>query len=158
MSKLITSRQKFFRSFCYYSGGQAIWEKMKPPVKPTVPKPATFPLWILGIYVALFGIASQRYENRVDIIENRSNAIFAQLATSASTKALSRVPRVQRMPCPVKPEIFNPYSVIQSLFVESRYPAIVESSTSGTAGGLKNVNRSKRLKNHGPPQRWRRFI
>jgi len=32
------------------------------------------------------------------------------------------------------------------------------SNTSGTAGGLKYVNRSKRLKNHGPPQRWRQFI
>jgi hypothetical protein len=31
------------------------------------------------------------------------------------------------------------------------------SSTSGTAGGLKYVNRSKRLKNHGPPKRWRQF-
>jgi hypothetical protein len=33
-----------------------------------------------------------------------------------------------------------------------------KSNTSGTAGGLKYVNRSKRLKNHGPPQRWRQFI
>jgi len=32
-----------------------------------------------------------------------------------------------------------------------------ESATSGIAGGLKYVNRSKRLKNHVPPQRWRLF-
>jgi len=32
-----------------------------------------------------------------------------------------------------------------------------KSATSGIAGGLKYVNRSKRLKNHVPPQRWRLF-
>jgi hypothetical protein len=32
-----------------------------------------------------------------------------------------------------------------------------KSNTSGTAGGLKYVNRSKGLKNCGPPERWRQF-
>ena len=32
-----------------------------------------------------------------------------------------------------------------------------KSRTTGTAGGLKNVNRSKRLKTCWPPERWQQF-
>jgi hypothetical protein len=35
------------------------------------------------------------------------------------------------------------------------YAVKVQSCTSGKAGGLKDVNRSKRLQNREPPKRWR---
>ena len=87
---------------------------------------STFLLWFVGIYVALFGIASQRYENRIDIIENGANAIFAQLSTPAWRKAISRIPRVQNMTCPTKPDILNPSKVINSFISESYYIDICE--------------------------------
>ena len=84
-------------------------------------QPIRFFLWFVGIYVALFGIASQRYENRVDIIENRINSIFTQLSTPLYKKALGRIGETQNMPCPLKPDIKNPLTVYQSLFKETVY-------------------------------------
>jgi len=82
---------------------------------------------LIGIYVALFGIASQRYENRIDIIENRANSILDQLdVPSAQKKALSRIARVQNMSRPNKPRLLNPYSVFLSLFgSDSNYKEMV---------------------------------
>ena len=70
------------------------------------------------MYVALFGVASQRYENLLDRIENRANTIYAQLGTSNAQKALELIPRAQRMVRPVKPSIFHPVSVVCSLLCE----------------------------------------
>lgn len=112
-----------------FMGLRFVFQKIVPPFDPETGKrkPITFTLWVFGIYVAFFGVASQRYENRVDIIENRANAIFTQLATPIYKKALSQIPRVQRMPCPVKPEILNPNTVWQSLFGEDTlYTEIVD--------------------------------
>ena len=103
--------------FWDFSGLRFIWSKVSPPeVTSKTKPPSTFFLWILGIYVALFGIASQRYENRVDRIENRTNAIFTQLSTDKYKSALGRIARVQTMTCPYRPTLFNPSSVFRSLF------------------------------------------
>ena len=66
---------------------------------------------LIGIYVALFGLASQRYENHLDRIENRANGIFAQLGSRRPKKAMARIADAQRMTRPVKPELLNPYLV-----------------------------------------------
>lgn len=116
-----------------FSGLRFVWEKIRPPdpslkVRP----PATFLLWVsgvLGIYVAVFTIASQRYENRIDIIENRANSIFAQLSSPVEVvrkTTLSRIPEVQNMLCPHKPEILKPFSVFHSLLKKNKYKEIVE--------------------------------
>jgi len=104
-----------------FSGLRFIWEKIRPPIKDSVVRrpPATFMIWafgIFGLYIALFGLASQRYENRIDIIENRANTIITQLSTPAFKKAISRIPVVQNMRCPKKPDLMNPVSIIISLF------------------------------------------
>jgi len=111
-----------------FSGIRFIWGKIYTPIdKETVKrKPITFFLWIFGIYIALFGVSSQRYENRIDIIENRANSIFSQMSTPFYKKALSRIPRVQKMPCPIKPDILHPISVFQSLFKNTTYTEMVE--------------------------------
>ena len=72
--------------------------------------------WIIGIYLAATGVATARYENCVDIIENRANTIFTQLSTSNWKKAFSRMARVQHMACPRRPEFMWPQSVLSSLF------------------------------------------
>lgn len=100
-----------------FSGFRFIWSKILPP-KETAKikrKPSTFIFWIFGIYVALYSITSQRYENRVDIIENRANSIFTKLSTPAYKKTLSRISRVQNMFCPQRPYILNPDTVFSSL-------------------------------------------
>ncbi len=113
---------KTIKGIFYYSGFEYIYRKAKP-----VTGLPTLPLWLIGIYIAFFGIASQRYENRVDIIENRANSIFTQLGTSSRKSALSRIASVQNYPCPVKPMILNPVSVFKSTFTKDVvYPEMVK--------------------------------
>lgn len=114
-----------------FSGIRWVWEKIKPPQKGSDAEknpPSTFVLWasgIFGLYIALFGLTSQRYENRIDVIEYRANSILAQLGTDSHKKALSRIPIVQNMSCPTKPLILRPSTVIESLFQESIYDEMV---------------------------------
>ena len=112
-----------------FSGCRFAWEKIRPPSKQTPPErpPSTFILWVVGIYVAFFGVASARYENKIDIIENRANLIFSQLSVPGiGRKALNRIPSVQNMPCPSKPILLKPSSVFRSLFKEGKYETMVE--------------------------------
>lgn len=111
-----------------FSGLRLMWEKIKPPKpQPGGRPPSSFFLWALAIYAVLFGAASARYENTVDRIENRANALFTQLSAPAYKKVLGRIPAAQNMPCPAKPQILWPPSVIRSLFGRERpYDAIVE--------------------------------
>lgn len=117
--------------FWEFFGIRFIWSKINPPIDPiskTKP-PTTIFIWLFGLYVAFFGISSQRYENRIDIMENRLNAIFAQLSSQNYKVALARIPRVQNMLSPGKPSILDPSSVIKSLFgSEVRNNTIVEIS------------------------------
>jgi uncharacterized protein YjbI with pentapeptide repeats len=111
-----------------FSGVRLVWRKIKPPFEPSAWKrqPSTFLLWSIAIYAAFFGITSQRYENTVDVIETRANAIFAQLSSPDYKKALSRISRVQNMKCPQKPEFLKPCSVFSSLIGNnSTYEEIV---------------------------------
>ncbi|MBW1615928.1 MAG: pentapeptide repeat-containing protein [Deltaproteobacteria bacterium] len=104
--------------FYHLSGIRFIWYKISPPHpdeikgKNKIP-PASFWLWIIGIYAAFFQIASTRYENRVDIIENRINGIYSQISKDIKI-AFERIPDVQNMECPYKPNIFNPASIFKS--------------------------------------------
>jgi hypothetical protein len=81
----------------------------------TEPKASTFVLWVAGVYVALFGLASQRYESRLDQIENRANGIYTQLGAPNAKRALARIPRAQAMTLPRKPQLWPPQSVLCSL-------------------------------------------
>jgi hypothetical protein len=112
----------------HFSGLRFIWQKISPPGGHSIYEkpPSTFVLWLVSAYVAFFGIASIRYENRIDKIENRAHSIYTQLSTPAYKKALSRIPRVQNMQCPYNPTILDPLSVFRSLFSkECKYFEIV---------------------------------
>jgi uncharacterized protein YjbI with pentapeptide repeats len=114
--------KKIGGSLYYFSGAKFSVRKFVPEDKKALP---TGFIWLIGIYIALFGVASNRYENRIDIIENRANAIFAQLATNNYDKALSRISTVQTMECPVEPNILNPITVIGSFFKNTKYDEMV---------------------------------
>jgi len=105
--------------FWDFSGLRYIIGKIYPPIDPETNKrkPATFFLWLIASYLTLYGIASQRYENRVDIIENRANIVFTQIVSNK--KSLERLPDIQQMTCPVKPVISSPISIFISLFSKS---------------------------------------
>lgn len=107
----------FIKVLFRYSGLEFIYRKFNP-LKENIPLP-TGTIWAVGIYVALFSISSDRYENRLDIIESRVNSIFVQLTTEHYKNALSRIATVQRMPCPEKPIIFYPLTVFRSLLSDS---------------------------------------
>ena len=105
------------------SGLRLIWEKFRPPENSTSSRrpPSTILVWSLGlfgIYIALFGVASQRYENRTDIMETRASAVIAQLTTYKVDRVLERIPKIQNMKCPRKPELLKPSTVFKSLFMK----------------------------------------
>jgi hypothetical protein len=106
-------------------------------------KPMTFFLWLVGIYIALFGLASQRYENRVDVIEARINSIYAGLSTPYYKRTLGRIPEAQSMSCPVKPEILKPQTSIISLFRDTTYmegSTLLKSTVEDWKDSLSHVN------------------
>ena len=114
--------------FWDFLGFRLIWEKIKTPIddKSLKRKTISFFLLSIGVYSAIFGIASQRYENAIDKIENRANAILAQLGSNKS--ALGRISTVKNMDCPYKPKFWNPPSLAKSLLFKNQdgYPEMVE--------------------------------
>lgn len=108
-----------FIKFLYkYSGAEFVWRKFKPNKSGVLP---TGPLWILGIYVASFGIASQRYENRIDFIETKANLLAAQFRDDSLHSTLEKIPSIQNLTCPTKPEILKPFTVIKSFIIDDYY-------------------------------------
>ncbi|MCP5004683.1 MAG: pentapeptide repeat-containing protein [Planctomycetes bacterium] len=96
-------------------------EKESVTSNPVYARPATFVLWTIGIYVALFGIASSRYELSLSRAESKLNTIVAQLGTSKKKvfrNLIDQVPVLQKSMTPLKPKIFHPISVVMSLVFE----------------------------------------
>jgi uncharacterized protein YjbI with pentapeptide repeats len=118
--------------FWDFSGLRFVWEKIRPPMDPTTNRrpPATIIIWILSaflIYLALYGFASLRYGNRVNLIENRANAVLMQLTTPAFKNAIEKFPIIQRMKVPVMPKIRMPLSIFKSLFTSDvEYSAMID--------------------------------
>jgi hypothetical protein len=77
-------------------------------------QPVVAGIWIIGIYIALFGLASQRYENAIALVDNRIN--ITCLPTSGFKQAIARIPNTQGMLCPEAPELWNPIATIKSIF------------------------------------------
>jgi hypothetical protein len=78
-------------------------------------------LWLLGVYSAVYGLASQRYDGRVADIESRSTAVFSKISTrgDTGTRAFALVP-LQHMRCPVKPVFWPPnHTPLQSILADT---------------------------------------
>lgn len=98
-----------------FSGLRFIWLKIFPYSKDGKETRApNFLLWIIGIYVAIFSIASQSYENRIDAIDTKVNTMLMQLSSDLGLKAFNRIAEIQNERCVVKPNLFRPISVFQT--------------------------------------------
>ncbi len=119
--------RRIIKSIPYFlynlSGIRHIWENIIWPINREAKdrKPSTFIIWIIGLYVALFSIASQRYENRIDLIEVRISSVFTQLSTPHYKRTFSQIAETQKITCPLKPDIKKPITVYQSLFDDTVY-------------------------------------
>lgn len=115
------SLQKIF----YYSGGEFIWRKFYPNDRNIHP---TGFVWLIALYVATFGLASQIYENRIDIVENRTNILISSLLNSNIGKNATRqIEGIQNTYVPLRPKFWNPMSVIFSIVgIKSLYPDSIE--------------------------------
>ena len=111
------------------SGLRFFWQKIRPPVDSAQQRrPAsTFSIWVTGIfvvYVILFNFASQRFESRIEIIENRVNATVSLLTVNdidVRKIALSEISKIQNMICPYKPIIYEPMSIFRTFFEPAKH-------------------------------------
>ena len=112
-----------------FTGLRFIATKVFPNRKGSTTPPVTITLWVIGVYTALFGIASNRYENAVDKIENRMNAFITQLAVIKDPNiwrsAFIEVGEIQNMKCPVHPDLLKPSTVFLSLVKDDSYDEAV---------------------------------
>ncbi len=101
-----------------YTGAHYVWRKIRPLKDPKtgIRIPSSITIWVIGIYFVSYGIASQRYENRLGALENDVSLIVAQIGSPSGKKALERIPDVQKKPCPSEPELWPLYSGFISLF------------------------------------------
>ena len=91
-----------------FSGARLIYRKFLPDPESDEKKrrPSSLLLWSIGIYTALYGLASQRYENRLDRIENRASIIISQ--AGSNPRALERIAAAQKLTLPAKHPEFIP--------------------------------------------------
>nr|VFK21826.1 MAG: Pentapeptide repeat-containing protein [Candidatus Kentron sp. LPFa] len=100
--------------FYHFSGLRHIWEMAaaRRPNEFHYEKSPTLVLWIIGLYVALYGIASTRYEAALDRVENRMGALSSQLSTSdeaAFKRLIEKIPRIQQRETPLEPDLLWPF-------------------------------------------------
>lgn len=118
------------------SGLRLAWHKLHPPLTPPERAPSTFIFWFAGIcsavfgaYTALYGITSQRYENRIDLLETRLSMFMTQYSVSQDDKqkkAISDIVRMQSKKCPVKPVLLEPRTIVYSLMFSENHQAVAE--------------------------------
>jgi hypothetical protein len=76
----------------------------------------TFILWLLSIYIAAFGFASQQYENRLDRLEFRFNAEFSRFSSAEVTRqSVSYLNAILSTELPPEPDIFTPSTIFSSI-------------------------------------------
>jgi len=94
-----------------YSGWNLIYSKVHP-IDPPVPpqkKHSSIGIWVIGVYVAYFGLAFQNFQDSRNRVEFKLNLSVSQLATHARNSALTRLAKIQLEQLPAKPEIFALY-------------------------------------------------
>ncbi|WP_421901715.1 pentapeptide repeat-containing protein [Maridesulfovibrio sp.] len=109
-----------------YSGARAIKQLLSPPPKKELDdanyrSPSTFILWIVSIYVAIFGLASNRYEGAVNTYVMQISNFQNQMTSEYRAVACGDLSRLQSIKTPIKPEIFDVFSTINSFFSKEEY-------------------------------------
>lgn len=106
------------------SGIRAIWEKLLPPSPDQAnskPKPSTFILWAVSIYVALFSIATARYDRAIDT-HNMLIPIFqTQIAAKDKKSAYNTAKLLDGVFVPIEPIFFNPFTTVSSFWKTQKY-------------------------------------
>ena len=101
-----------------YSGSEfIIWSLFAHRHRKTEGRPPAGFIWVFVFYFALFGIASLRYENRIDMAENRLADFNTQLQSSYKS-AFEFLPAMQKIQIPVTPNLVAPSSVFRSFIEE----------------------------------------
>jgi len=90
------------------SGLRLIWFKIRPPEGEFKRRPSSFLFWVIGLYVAFYGLASQRYMEQLARVEYEFNLSVAQLSTKGRKAALTRLAQIQRKEIPIEPQLFGP--------------------------------------------------
>ena len=100
-----------------YSGSEFIWSLFAHRHRKTEGRPPAGFIWVFVFYLALFGIASLRYENRIYMAENRLANFNTQLQSSYKS-AFEFLPAIQKIQIPVTPNLVAPSSVFRSFIEE----------------------------------------
>ncbi len=100
----------------YYSGIEFVFRKFIPTKKSNALP--TGVIWMIGLYILSFYLASHRYETRFNIIQNRVNTLLAQLTTTTFKYAIGRISEIQNMECPEKPDFLKPKTIFNSILFE----------------------------------------
>ena len=138
-----------FYSLYNYSGIRAVVEKIHPPeeaFEKGYRKPSSFILWAIGIYVALFSIASARYDRAINSYEMKIAAWQTQMATKYRAEACAQIKTIQKILIPVQPRFFTPTSLLYSFTTEKKYTEGIETLTS-TLESYKKDLRNAQLNN-----------
>lgn len=101
----------------FYRGSPFDHKHVPTDASPPLKRPlVVFILGGLGIYILLFGIAFKVRENRMNRLEKRTSAIYAQLAAKNEQGALEIIPRRPAIRHSEGPELFNPSSIFCAFF------------------------------------------
>ncbi|WP_421901714.1 pentapeptide repeat-containing protein [Maridesulfovibrio sp.] len=123
---LISNSSRPFYNLYEYSGARAIKQLIRPPSKKELEddnyrNPSTFVLWIFSIYIAIFGLASNRYERAVSTHEMQMASFQTQMSTDLKGYSCAKIPKLQKATIPLEPNLFNIWQTILSFFKVTKY-------------------------------------
>jgi hypothetical protein len=79
----------------------------------------TLPIWLLGLYLGLFGMATQYYETHLNRFESILNIYVSQLGTSARTNTFLGLVLHQGYELPLEPDFRDPWRTIKTLIFKA---------------------------------------
>ncbi len=84
--------------------------------------------WVVGSYSAIYGLASNRFENQAQRLEARANTVIEQMSDEKARPIVCKqIAEVQRRMCPIEPRLFSPISIFSSFLErQSTYEPGVE--------------------------------
>lgn len=113
-----------FARWCYlYLGyGYIHYKMLKTRVEKPLDerKPTNIVLWVFTIYTALFSVAFQQYENKLNRLIN-SFGTFVEVFDENDTSKINRLISYQSRTIPSEPNFWNPVSVIRSFYKSEKY-------------------------------------
>lgn len=93
------------KKFYFYSGLAHLFRKFT--VVNDDKKYPSGPVWVVGLYFAMFGFADQQYQNQYNILEGQVSAIRSE-ALSNPKYWVSQIPALQNKLTRIKPELWAP--------------------------------------------------